>query len=315
MICGKQRRTKRVNVSGITVSKRLPSPFVSPDPMLARPIFSALALSLISFATFLWHGHAGAQAVPADAPAQIGQISKDSVWVPTPERMIRRMLQVADTTKDDVVMDLGSGDGRVPIHAAKHFGARAIGVELEANLIRISLEAAKRSGVSHRVTFLKQDLFDADLSDVTVFALYISPGVMDRLRPKLLSLKPGTRITSHHFTLGDWEPDESFRIENRAGYLWLVPADMRGQWKVSLAGDELMLDIEQKHQMLGTKGMRAGQAINVIGTRLRGTEINFTAFDRDGSSRQFTGIVNGNRMSGQSTSENGKALRWSATRF
>ena len=283
--------------------------------MRARPICGALALSLIPFATSLWHGHAAAQAVPADAPAQIGQVSKDSVWVPTPERMIRRMLQVADTTRDDVVMDLGSGDGRVPIHAAKHFGARAIGVELEANLIRISQEAAKRSGVSHRVTFLKQDLFDADLSEVSVFALYISPDVMDRLRPKLLSLKPGTRITSHHFTLGDWEPDESFRIENRAAYLWLVPADMRGQWKVSLTGDELVLDIEQKHQMLGTKGMRAGQAINLIGTRLRGNEISFTAFDRDGSSRQFTGIVNGNRMSGESTSENGKTLRWSATRY
>lgn len=282
--------------------------------MPARALFGALALSLIALATSLWHGHAAAQAVPADAPAQIGQVSKDSVWVPTPERMIRRMLQVADTTKDDVVMDLGSGDGRVPIHAARHFGARAIGVELEANLIRISQEAAKRAGVSHRVTFLKQDLFEADLSEVTVFALYISPGGMDRLRPKLLALKPGTRVTSHHFTLGDWEPDESFRLENRAGYLWVVPADVRGQWKVALAGDELTLDIEQQHQMLTTRGARAGQAVNLIGARLRGTEVSFTAFDRDGHSRYFTGIVNGNRMSGDSTSESGKPMRWSATR-
>lgn len=262
----------------------------------------------------LWQGHAAAQAVPANAVPQIGQVSKDSVWVPTPERMIRRMLQVADTTRDDVVMDLGSGDGRVPIHAARHFGARAIGVELEANLIRVSEEAAKREGVANRVKFLKQDLFEADLSEVTVFALYISPGVMDRLRPKLLSLKPGTRVTSHHFTLGDWEPDESFRVENRTGYLWVVPAEVRGHWKVAQAGDELTLAVEQKHQALVTKGARAGQAVNVIGARLRGTEISFTTFDRDGHSRQFTGIVDGNRMSGESTSENGKPLRWSAAR-
>ena len=263
----------------------------------------------------LWHGHAAAQAGPAEVTPQVGQVSKDSVWVPTPERMIRRMLQVADTTKDDVVMDLGSGDGRVPIHAARHFGARAIGVELEANLIRLSEQAAKREGVSDRVRFLKQDLFEADLSQVTVFALYISPGAMDHLRPKLLTLKPGTRITSHHFTLGDWDPDESFRIENRSGYLWLVPADVRGQWKVALAGDELTLDIAQKHQMLTTRGTRSGETVNVIGARLRGTEVSFTAFDRDGQSRYFTGLVDGNRMSGDSASENGKPLRWTATRW
>jgi SAM-dependent methyltransferase len=286
-----------------------------PTPLLSKRLsHRSLSLLTLLLPMALLPGYAAAQAVPADAPAQIGQVSKDSVWVPTPERMIRRMLQTADTTKDDVVMDLGSGDGRVPIHAAKHFGARAIGVELEANLIRISEESAKREGVSQRVTFLKQDLFDADLSEVTVFALYISPGVMDRLRPKLLALKPGTRVTSHHFTLGDWEPDESFRIENRAGYLWVVPADVRGQWKVALAGNELTLDIAQKHQMLTTTGARTGQAVNVIGARLRGTEVSFTAFDRDGHSRYFTGVVNGNRMSGESTSENGKPLRWSATR-
>ena len=282
--------------------------------MPSLPLPRSLSLLPLLLTMALLPSHAAAQAVPVDAPAQIGQVSKDSVWVPTPERMIRRMLQVADTTKDDVVMDLGSGDGRVPIYAAKHFGARAIGVELEANLIRISEESAKRQGVSQRVKFLKQDLFEAELSEVTVFALYISPGVMDRLRPKLLALKPGTRVTSHHFTLGDWEPDETFRTDNRAGYLWVVPADVRGQWKVTLPGDELTLGIEQKHQMLTTQGSRAGRAVHVIGTRLRGTEISFTAFDRDGYSRQFTGIVNGNRMSGQSTSENGKPMSWTAAR-
>ncbi len=283
-------------------------------PTFSHPLIHTCAHSLLPLLLCLGLGHAAAQSPPADAAPQIGQVSKDSVWVPTPERMIRRMLQVADTAKDDIVMDLGSGDGRVPIHAAKHFGARAIGVELEANLVRISEDAAKRAGVADRVTFLKQDMFDTDLSAVTVFALYISPGAMDRLRPKFLALKPGTRVTSHHFTMGDWEPDETFRTENRSGYLWVVPADVRGQWKVTLADDELVLSISQKHQMLTTQASRGGRAVQVIGTRLRGNEIAFTAFDRDGHSRQFSGVVNGNRMSGESSSENGKPLRWSAVR-
>lgn len=134
-----------------------------------------------------------AQVNPVPAAPLIGQISKDSVWVPTPERMIRRLLQLADVTPQDLVIDLGSGDGRIPIHAARHFGARAIGVELEENLIRISETAAKAQGVSHLTRFIRQDLYEADLSRATVVALYISPGVMTKLKPRLLALRRGTR--------------------------------------------------------------------------------------------------------------------------
>ena len=272
----------------------------------------ALAITLLP-------GAALAQTVPAQAPPQIGQVSKDSVWVPTPERMIRRMLQIADTTKDDVVMDLGSGDGRVPIHAAKHFGTRAIGVELEANLIRVSEDAATAQGVAHLTRFVRQDMFETDLSAANVFALYISPGAMLRLKPKLLALKPGTRIVSHHFTLGAWEPDESFRIEGRSGYLWLVPAGVRGRWRVSLQGDVLPDDVlsvrfEQTLQQLRSSGARGDQAINVVGARLRGTEISFTAFDRDGQPRQYHGHVDGTQMRGESSVEGRPSHRWSATR-
>lgn len=266
-----------------------------------------LALALVP-------GAALAQTAPAEASPQIGQVSKDSVWVPTPERMIRRMLQIADTTRDDVVMDLGSGDGRVPIHAARHFGARAIGVELEANLIRVSEAAATAQGVAHLTRFVRQDMFATDLSAATVFALYISPGAMMRLKPKLLALTPGTRIVSHHFTMGDWEPDESFRIEGRSGYLWLVPAGVGGRWRVSLADDALSVQFEQTRQMLRSTGERGGQPVNVVGARLRGSDIGFTAFDRDGQSRQYHGTVEGARMRGESMVEGRAALRWSATR-
>lgn len=250
----------------------------------------------------------------AQEQPQIGQVSKDSVWVPTPERMIRRMLQMADTTRDDVVVDLGSGDGRMPIYAAKHFGARGIGVELEGNLVQLSRASAKAQGVDHLVQFLQQDLFEADISRATVMALYISPGVMTRLQPKLLALKPGTRVVSHHFTLGDWEPDETIRVENRSGYLWVVPAQLQGAWTVRVGDDRFTMKVEQVRQQLRTTGDRGGKPLNVIGARLRGTEITFAAFDRDGSARGFEGRVDGARMEGTSSGQGIAPLRWSATR-
>ena len=249
----------------------------------------------------------------ASTPA-IGQVSKDSVWVPTPERLIRRLLQLADVTADDVVLDLGSGDGRVPIHAAKHFGARAIGVELEENLIRVSNEAARASGVADRVRFLRQDLFDTDLSQATVITLYISPGVMTRLKPRLLALKPGTRIVSHQFTLDDWEPDESIRSDGRMGYLWVVPGNAAGTWTLDGAGDRLTIDITQQYQALTMRGERAGKPVAVIGARLRGSDITFSSFDADGFSRQFRGRISGSRIEGDSEREGTKTLPWSATR-
>jgi len=257
---------------------------------------------------------ASAQDQPATGAPQIGQVSKDSVWVPTPERMIRRLLQLADVTPRDLVIDLGSGDGRIPIHAARHFGARAIGVELEENLIRASEAAAKAQGVSHLAQFIRQDLFQADLSRATVIALYISPGVMTKLKPRLLALRPGTRVVSHQFTLEDWEPDEVIRTENRTGYLWVVPADVRGSWSVEIPGNALRIHIAQQHQALTIRGERAGKPVNVVGAQLRGTEVRFTAFDADGGSRQFRGRVEAGRMRGIADGQDVPALPWSAVR-
>ena len=251
---------------------------------------------------------------PAAAPPQIGQVSKDSVWVPTPERLIHRMLQMADTTAADVVVDLGSGDGRIPIHAAREFGARAIGVELEANLNRVAAASAARQGVAGRVRFVEQDLFEADLSEATVVALYISPGVMSKLRPKLLALRPGTRIVSHQFTLDDWKPDEAIRVDNRNAYLWVVPAATQGRWTVRAGDESFVLHVEQVRQELSTRGERAGKPVNVIGARLRGTEISFTSFDRDGNSRHYAGRVEGSRMAGGSEGPSVAPQPWRADR-
>ena len=286
----------------ITLAKRR-------SALFKRALIHALSLVLAAggAATF-------AQTPAADSTPQIGQVSKNSVWVPTPERMIRRLLQMADTSPADLVMDLGSGDGRVPIYAARHFGTRAVGVELEANLVRLSLEVARAQGVAHLTQFVRQDLFETDLSRANVITLYLSPGAMTLLKPRLMALKPGVRVVSHQFTLDDWEADETIRVEGRSGYLWVVPAPLQGHWRLSSAGDELRLTIEQKFLELTTKALRAGRAVNVVGARLRGNELSFTSFDRDGSSRHYRGRVDGARMQGEASGEDGAAVRWTATR-
>ena len=254
------------------------------------------------------------QAPAASAPT-VGQVSKDSVWVPTPERLVRRMLQMADTTKDDVVIDLGAGDGRIPIYAAKHFGALGIAVELEENLVKVSREKAEREGVAHRVRIIRQDLFEADLSEATVVALYISPGVMQRLKPRLAKLKPGTRIVSHSFDLGDWQPDEKIEVEERIGYLWVVPAAVEGTWRVSIDGQDLRLRLAQRYQKLEASAERGGKNVQVLGARLRGNAIQFSVFDRDGASRNYAGRLEGGRLMGEAQGWDGtSSLRWSAVR-
>jgi SAM-dependent methyltransferase len=216
------------------------------------------------------------------------------------------------------VVDLGAGDGRIPVYAARHFGARAIGVELEENLVVLATESAQAQGVSHLARFVRQDLFDFDLSAATVVALYISPGVMTKLKPRLLGLKPGTRVVSHYFTLGDWEPDETVRVEERSGFLWVVPADVRGTWTVTTAGDALKVTIEQSHQRLAARAERAGRSLPVLAPRLRGTRIDFATFDADGSARHYRGRVEGGRMSGDSVVQGDvhgvRPRPWSATR-
>jgi hypothetical protein len=148
-----------------------------------------------------------------------------------------------------------------------------------------------------------------------VFALYISPGVMERLKPRFLALTPGTRIVSHQFDMGDWEPDEKIEAEGRKAYLWVVPAAVEGEWDVRIAGQDFRLHLERQHQKLSGSSERDGKKAPVIGARLRGTEIRFNAFDRDGTSRSYVGRVEGRRLVGETHDGAGaKAMAWSATR-
>lgn len=251
--------------------------------------------------------------VPAYQP-QIGQPGKDVVWVPTPERLIVRMLQMADTTPGDVVFDLGSGDGRIPIAAAKKFGARSVGIEYDPDLVRYSIQAAAKEGVADRARFLREDLHQTDLSKATVVTLYVSPQLTLALRPRLLALKPGTRVTSHQFTMGDWEPDELAKVENATAYLWIVPAKAEGTWKVTAGDTDYRVRLQQEFQMLRGSAEFSGKSSPVHAARLRGEEIRFVFVDRNGDPRAFAGRLVGDAMEGVARAHGQPDLHWRAVR-
>ncbi len=275
---------------------------------------SALLASALLFLSTLASPSAAQEKSAEPVQPQVGQLGKDVVWVPTPYRLIERMLQMADTSGKDVVVDLGSGDGRIPITAAKKFGARAVGIEYDADLVELSTRSAAREGVSDRVRFLRQDLFQSDLSLATVVALYVSPAIMLRLRPQLLGLKAGTRIVSHQFTLGDWEADEQAIVERANGYLWVVPAKAAGKWQLRLGEDVYALDLQQEYQMLRGSAEYQGKHSPVIAARLRGEDIRFLFVDRNGDPRAFSGRITGDAMQGESRTNARPDLAWSARR-
>src|SRR5688572_6729183 len=180
------------------------------------------------------------QAAPAATyEPSVGQEGKDVVWVPTPQSLVNKMLDMAKATPADFLMDLGSGDGRTVITAAKR-GIRAMGVEYNPDMVELSKRNAQKEGVASRATFVKQDLFETDFSKATVITMFLLPDINLKLRPKILALKPGTRVVSNTFTMGDWEPDETAELAAGGGcenswctaLLWIVPAKVAGSYKV-----------------------------------------------------------------------------------
>ena len=218
---------------------------------------------------------------------QVGQAGKDVVWVPTPQAVVDKMLDMAQVTKADVVMDLGSGDGRTVITAAKR-GARAFGIEYNPDMVDLSVRNAKEAGVSDRATFVKADLFETDLSKAQVITMFLLPSINMKLRPKILDLAPGTRIVSNTFTMEDWQADQTETVTDGCSsswctaLLWIVPAKVAGTWNTPSGA----LTLTQNFQMIsGTLGSQAIQG------RLRGNEITFTA-----GNTKYTGTVEGNAI-------------------
>lgn len=233
---------------------------------------------------------------------QVGQAGKDVVWVPTPQSLVDKMLEIAKATPKDYLIDLGSGDGRTVITAAKK-GLTAHGIEYNPQMVEVAQKAAKEAGVSDKTTFEKADIFESDFSKAQIITMFLLPWINEKLSPKLLELPAGTRLVSNTFQMGDWQADETATVtEDCTNYckalLWIVPAKAGGTWQLG----EAELKLEQKYQMLtGTLG-----PTEIKDGRLLGTQVSFSVGDA-----KYTGTVDGKSMTG--TVSGGRNGNWSAT--
>lgn len=266
---------------------------------LHRLVAAMAAQAIVAWAALC--GIAAAQVVP---------------YVPTPLDVVERMLSIAKVGMGDFLIDLGSGDGRLVREAARRIGSRGLGIEHDAELVARSTELARRDGVSGKVGFVQQDLFEADIAEASVVTMYLLPAVNLRLRPRLLTqLRPGTRLVSHDFDMGDWTPDATDELYSKQKYgeaggtsrifLWVVPADVAGrwQWRMQFAGQTLDYELRavQRYQKVETLVRINGEVRKVEGVSLRGDQVAFTVLaDVKGSPvrQTFTGRVNGDVIEG-----------------
>jgi hypothetical protein len=268
---------------------------------VARGTVAALGLLLIASAAL-------AQTQPPQFVPQVGQPAKDGAWIPTSQELVNKMLDVARVTPADFVIDLGSGDGRIVITAARR-GARALGIEYEPDMVEVSRANAAREGVSGKAEFVKADFFESDFSKATVITMFLRPDIVLKLRPKILDLTPGTRIVSNSYEMGEWEADETETIEDGCSHhctalLWIVPAKVDGVWKMPQGA----LTFSQQFQMVTGTYAAGGNTLPIVGGRLRGDQITFSA-----GTDQYRGRVNGAAIKGSVTS-GGKEGAWRATR-
>jgi SAM-dependent methyltransferase len=244
----------------------------------------------------------------------------EAPYIPTPPATVLEMLRLAAVGPADVVYDLGSGDGRVVIAAARDFGARAVGIERDAKLVALSRDLAVRAGVAERTRFLQQDIFATPLAEASVVAIYLSPNLNLRLRPALLALKPGTRVVSHGSDMGDWKADRATAIRKDVR-LWVVPAQVAGRWRSALGARPLELDFRQRYQEVSVDARLAGAPAQVWEARLAGDALSFVIVDAAGSAEEkalyFEGKVSGSRIEGSVERGAGKTkevLPWYAER-
>jgi hypothetical protein len=239
---------------------------------------------------------------------QVGQAGKDVVWVPSAEPVVEKMLDMAKITPQDFVMDLGSGDGRNIIAAARR-GARGVGVEYNPQMVELSRRNAERAGVSDKATFVEGDMYEADISKATALILFLLPQNLEKLTPKFLDMKPGSRIVDNTFAIPGWEPDATEQIQGDCtswcnSLLWIVPAKVHGTWRM---GDGTITFVQQFQMISGTIAAGSSNA-PIENGRLRGEEITFTA-----GGAQYTGRVSGDTMEGTVRSGSTER-RWTATR-
>ncbi|MEO8304902.1 MAG: class I SAM-dependent methyltransferase [Betaproteobacteria bacterium] len=231
---------------------------------------------------------------------RLRQPGKDVMWLPTPDAMVIRMLEAAKTTKDDLVYDLGAGDGKIAIAAAKAFGARAVGIEYDHELAALAGRNAARAGVAEKVTIIEGDIFKEDFSRATVVTLYLLPDINQQLRPQILRMKPGTRVVSHLWDMGEWEPDATLRAGESEAFVWIVPAAVDGRWALKEGADnwEGDLEIAQRFQRIGGTLTIRGKVQPLLGAYVQGEVFGFTFVAPDGGIRSVRARIDGATLSG-----------------
>jgi hypothetical protein len=260
---------------------------------LSRILLSALLISGMNFA------YATTPAAPSYTPVQ-GQAGKDVIWIPTPEGLIDKMLTAAKVTDKDKLFDLGAGDGIIAITAARKYGAQSVGIEYNPDMAQFARRKVAEAGMNDKVRIITGDIFQEDFSSATVVTLYLMPHLNMKLRPTLLKMKPGTRVVSHAFTMGDWEPDETMSFNHTQGYFWMVPAQIEGSWVMNgFDGGPIRVNLSQSFQNIGGTLTRGGQSFAMLGAKLRGDEVKFQFITPDRKVHAFSGRVEGGRLTGK----------------
>jgi SAM-dependent methyltransferase len=262
--------------------------------MLGRARFLAVAAVWAAMALV---GSGAAFAQPTTNPPEafepvVGQDGKDVIWVPTPDALVTKMLTMAKVGPGDVVVDLGAGDGKITIAAAKEFGAVARGVEFNPDMVALATRRAAEAGVSDKVKFIQGDIFETNFTDASVVTLYLLPTLNIRLRPTLLAMKPGTRIVSHAFDMGDWEPDDRGVADEATAYLWIVPAKVEGRWTATAPKvGPVEVNLTQSFQRLSGQGSVKGRPLEVIPESVKGRAVAFWLDDGKGEAWRVEGEI------------------------
>jgi hypothetical protein len=235
----------------------------------------------------------------AEYKPQVGQEGKDVIWVPTPEGLIDKMLEAAKVSDKDTLFDLGAGDGIIAITAARKYGAKSVGIEYNPEMAQFARRKVAEAGMTDKVKIITGDIFQEDFSTATVVTLYLMPHLNIKLRPILLKMKPGTRVVSNTFSMGDWEPDETILDQHWRAHFWVVPAQIDGAWVMNgVDGGPLRLNISQSYQNIGGTLTRGGQTFNLLGAKLRGDEVKFQFTTPDRKVHAFSGRLEGGRLTG-----------------
>jgi protein-L-isoaspartate O-methyltransferase len=238
---------------------------------------------------------------PENYTPKLGQSGKDVMWLPTRDELVTQMLTVARVTPEDLVVDLGAGDGKIAIAAARQFGARAWGIEYNKNLAALAQRNAEKAGVGNRVRIVQGDIFQEDFSAASVVTLYLLEELNAQLRPTLLNMRPGTRVVSNAFGMGDWEPDQVIQVGSNTGFYWKVPAKVAGQWAVQGLDRRgpAVLQLVQRHQRLAGTLMWGAQTQPVLGARMDGADVHFSFVNAAGQLQAVKIRVDGLAFSGE----------------